>query len=90
MSGNPHIIPIEDRLTTLDRHIAESAAMAMKLSEEGASVARVDDEIGFLRTLFIRRETLINEWRRAGGDVREPYTHRQAVSGDPPGASGEA
>lgn len=68
------IQPVAERLMELDGKIAEISAEAQALIAGGASLGAVEAEIGFLRTLWYRRETLLNEYRKAGGTVREVHT----------------
>lgn len=74
---------VESRLLELDRKIAEVSVQASRLLEQaegsGTAFARAEDEIGFLRHLWVRRETLLNEYRKSGGGVKDLYTHRAAA-----------
>ena len=82
----PDIEPVALRLMALDRKIAEVAQMASRLIDAGAGLGRVEDEIAFLRILYRRRDVVLNEYRKEGGDVRDLYTHdARATGGDDDG-----
>ena len=84
----PDIEPVASRLMALDRKIAEVAQMASRLIDAGAGFGRVEDEIAFLRILYRRRDVVLNEYRKDGGDVRGLYTHdARATGGDDDGAA---
>ena len=70
----PESVPVARRLMEIDAKIAEVAGMTAELIRRGATLGRVEDEVAFLRVLFRRRETILNEYRKAGGELADPYT----------------
>lgn len=66
-----------EMLREIDAKIAEVSGMASYLIEQGATLGRIEDEIAFLRVLWRRRETVLNEYRKDGGEVADLYTHRE-------------
>lgn len=64
---------VAQQLWELDTKIVEVAQTAGVLIRRGATIGRVEDEIAFMNALLRRRGTVLNEYRSAGGTLKDPY-----------------
>ena len=52
--------PLVENIREIDAKIVEVARTAMNLIDRGAPFDRIDDEVGFLETLFRRRQVILH------------------------------
>lgn len=72
---------VAQQLWELDTKIVEVAQTAGELMQRGATMGRVEDEIAFLSALLRRRGTVLSEYRRAGGTLKDPYKLTERAGG---------
>ena len=72
--------PLVENIREIDAKIVEVARTAMNLIDRGATFDRIDDEVGFLETLFRRRQVILHEYKQAGGEVKDLYTFGARVA----------
>jgi len=69
---------IEDRLREVDRVIMNTSEHGCTLIRNGAPLSDIEAQTEFLRHLYHRRDTILNELKRAGVSVQAAYEHIKA------------
>ena len=64
---------VEERLAEVDRVILNTAEHGCALLRSGAPISEVDSATEFLRTLYRRRDVILNELKKAGVTKKRAY-----------------
>lgn len=76
-----NIQPPEERLAEIDRVILNTSQQGCELLRNGAPVSEVDSVTEFLRSLYRRRDVILNELKKTGVTEKQAYEHLRSSQG---------
>lgn len=75
------IQPMEDRIRDIDQEIVRVAREWADIVTARGSLRALDERVRFLRVLFRRRDGMLEQYARGGGDVKGLYTYDIGIGG---------
>lgn len=77
----PKIQSIEERLLEIDQVIINTSHDASEMIKRSVLPSEIDSITGFLFELFKRRNMILWELNKAGGNIKDAYARRNDVEG---------
>ena len=72
---------VEERLAEVDTVILNTSQRGCELLRSGAPVSEVDSVTEFLRSLYRRRDIILNELKKKGVSEKQAYEHLRNEEG---------